>query len=237
MTVPFFPAEDSKLRATSLTTRRGGNCPNSLEVLQQLLSDDIKPYLVSCLPSKTSPATRRVIESYGPASSIDLQHCIHRERHTEAASSYIIRSEQTGSRTLVNYNDLPEMTVHEFERVALSFGSDQETWWHFEISVEVEKPGREGLPELAAEADVVFYSRTWAENGAAAESVGRWPCVPGEQKEPWRCLGPPASVFDVPSRMAPVREPSSRRVVATDRITAYEYYLAKLSRKTRDAAD
>lgn len=32
-----------------------------------------------------------------------------------------------------------------------------------QISVEVEKPGREGLPELAAEADVVFYSRSWAE--------------------------------------------------------------------------
>jgi ketohexokinase len=31
------------------------------------------------------------------------------------------------------------------------------------ISVEIEKPGREGLPELAAEVDVVFYSRSWAE--------------------------------------------------------------------------
>ena len=31
------------------------------------------------------------------------------------------------------------------------------------ISVEVEKPNREGLAELAAQADVVFYSRTWAE--------------------------------------------------------------------------
>jgi ketohexokinase len=30
------------------------------------------------------------------------------------------------------------------------------------ISVEVEKPNREGLVELAAEADVVFYSRGWA---------------------------------------------------------------------------
>jgi ketohexokinase len=30
------------------------------------------------------------------------------------------------------------------------------------ISVEVEKPGREGLIELAAEADVVFYSKGWA---------------------------------------------------------------------------
>lgn len=31
------------------------------------------------------------------------------------------------------------------------------------VSVEVEKPGREGLSELAAEADVVFYSKSWAE--------------------------------------------------------------------------
>ena len=31
------------------------------------------------------------------------------------------------------------------------------------ISVEVEKPGRVGLQELAAEADVVFYSKTWAQ--------------------------------------------------------------------------
>lgn len=52
---------------------------------------------------------------------------------------------------------------------------------HVQISVEVEKPGRPGLEELAAEADVVFYSRSWAEvspiNGswaapAAAEVVG-----------------------------------------------------------------
>jgi len=31
------------------------------------------------------------------------------------------------------------------------------------ISVEVEKPGRAGLEELAAEADVVFYSKSWAQ--------------------------------------------------------------------------
>lgn len=32
-----------------------------------------------------------------------------------------------------------------------------------QISVEIERPGRAGLRELAAEADVVFYSRSWAE--------------------------------------------------------------------------
>ena len=31
------------------------------------------------------------------------------------------------------------------------------------ISVEVEKPNRDGLQALAESADVVFYSKTWAE--------------------------------------------------------------------------
>ena len=31
------------------------------------------------------------------------------------------------------------------------------------ISVEVEKPGREGLQDLAALADVAFYSKSWAQ--------------------------------------------------------------------------
>ena len=31
------------------------------------------------------------------------------------------------------------------------------------ISVEIEKPGRQGLQELAEAADVVFYSKTWAQ--------------------------------------------------------------------------
>lgn len=38
------------------------------------------------------------------------------------------------------------------------------------ISIEVEKPGRDGLEELAAEADVVFYSRSWAEVRASLPS-------------------------------------------------------------------
>ncbi|RFU77802.1 ribokinase pfkb superfamily [Trichoderma arundinaceum] len=175
-------------RASSLKIRRGGNCPNSLEVLQQLVEprDGVRMYLVSPLPSESSPATQRVKASFGESSPVDLEHCLYREAHTEAASSYIIRSEQTGSRTLVNYNDLPEMTVDEFETIVRRFNASDETWWHFEgripnttlecirtlrdklpdaqISVEVEKPGRDGLRELATEADVVFYSRSWAES-------------------------------------------------------------------------
>ncbi|KAJ3521767.1 hypothetical protein NM208_g13143 [Fusarium decemcellulare] len=165
-----------------------GELPNTLEVLEQLLAerDALQLHLVSPLPRASSPATRRIISSFGHESKVDFAHCLYREASTEAASSYIIRSQASGSRTLVNYNDLPEMTQDEFQHIIRSFEPKQETWWHFEgripdttlrcirllrnvlpdaqISVEVEKPGREGLPELAAEADVVFYSRSWAES-------------------------------------------------------------------------
>ncbi|KAL6819456.1 Ribokinase-like protein [Trichoderma sp. SZMC 28015] len=201
--VPHYPQEDAKQRASSLEIRRGGNCPNSLEVLQQLVGpqDALCMHLVSPLPSKSSLATQHIKESFGESSPVDFEHCLYRETHTQAASSYIFRSQQTGSRTIINYNDLPEMTVDEFEAVVRRFNPSDETWWHFEgripnttlecvrrlrdklpnaqISVEVEKPGRDGLRELAAEANVVFYSRSWAEScgHGSAES-----CLVDEQR-------------------------------------------------------
>ncbi|KAI1776065.1 Ribokinase-like protein [Hypoxylon cercidicola] len=186
--VPHYPDEDSKLRATNLHVRRGGNCPNTLEVLQQLLKErgghHVKPYLMSCLPCADAPATATVVGSFGHESVVDFTRCIYRADHTEPARSYIMRSDATGSRTSVNYNSLPEMTIDEFVAAANEVGDD--AWFHFEgripdttlqcirylrqsfpktrVSVEVEKPGRSGLEDLAAEADVVFYSRSWAES-------------------------------------------------------------------------
>ncbi|KAM7209159.1 Ketohexokinase [Naviculisporaceae sp. PSN 640] len=237
LTVPFFPEEDSKLRATGLQVRRGGNCPNTLEVFQQLLSSPPYleggrsespvrpvPYLVSPLPDREALATKKILDSFGKQSDdskgggshdarksrsvINFDHCLYRDGHQEPASSYIIRNAATQSRTIVNYNDLAEMTTDEFVGIANTFaeqpdGSGQESWWHFEgriptttlqcirylrqvlprsrISVEVEKPNREGLDRLAAEADVVFYSRTWAENRGYA---GPEACLTGQATSP-----------------------------------------------------
>jgi hypothetical protein len=197
--VPHFPEEDSKLRATCLEVRRGGNCPNSLEVLQQLLRHSstteatlVRPHLVSVLPATDSPASSRIRSSFGHDTLVDFQHCLYREGHMEPASSYIIQSRATDTRTIVNHSDLPDMTVRELTQVADRFKAgtagcevEEETLWHFEgrlpettiecvrylrrvlprcrISVEVEKPNREGLRELAEQADIVFYSRAWAE--------------------------------------------------------------------------
>ncbi len=40
------------------------------------------------------------------------------------------------------------------------------------ISVEVEKPAREGLQDLAALADIVFYSKSWAQVRYLTSSKG-----------------------------------------------------------------
>ncbi|KAH0548669.1 hypothetical protein GP486_007788 [Trichoglossum hirsutum] len=192
LTVESYPAEDEKLRASSLVRRRGGNCPNTVEVLQQLLDLSKPPgaitlALFTILPSRSSAGSQQIKSSLEPA--INLTHCLHREEVGEPASSYIIKSRSTGSRTIVNFNDLPEMTASEFSTMADELG-DKASLYHFEatgqgripettlecmrhlrrrfpsvrISVEVEKPGRAGLQELAAEADVVFYSKTWAQS-------------------------------------------------------------------------
>lgn len=69
------------------------------------------------------------MSSFGPA--VNLTQCIYREEHKEAASSYIIRSSTTDSRTIINYNELPEMTCEEFIVMADRLGSEL-TWCHFE---------------------------------------------------------------------------------------------------------
>ncbi|CAI7586880.1 unnamed protein product [Penicillium crustosum] len=187
---PHYPGEDEKLRASRISRRRGGNCPNTLEVLGQLLqyrpsSAESSLNLITILPSKTSLASQQIQSSLG--NIVRLDSCIYRERFSEPASSYIIMSQETGSRTIVNYNELPEMTRFEFATAIEPLRAlTDRPWFHFEgrapdvtlecihhlrehfseakISVEVEKPGRLGLQELADAADVVIYSKGWAQN-------------------------------------------------------------------------
>ncbi|PYI03808.1 pfkB family kinase [Aspergillus sclerotiicarbonarius CBS 121057] len=186
LTTPHYPGEDDKLRASKISRRRGGNCPNTLEVLQQLITRDpstagISLDLVTVLPAESSIASQQIRLAFKP--HVSLSNCIYRDAFEEPASSYIIKSESSGSRTIVNYNELPEMEVEEFEKIADRLANA--SWFHFEgrvpavtlpcihylrqqypsakISVEVEKPGREGLQDLADESDVVFYSKSWAQ--------------------------------------------------------------------------
>ncbi|KAK1831560.1 Ketohexokinase [Podospora conica] len=274
LTVPHFPQEDAKLRATAVQIRRGGNCPNTLEVLQQLLSKQqqrVKTHLISSLPAADAPATRQMLESFGGGgedddgeggglSRPDFSRCLYREGCREAASSYIIRSAATGSRTIVNFNDLPEMTSAEFTALAGDLvenenlmDKDNESWWHFEgripettlacirhlrrvsprstISVEVEKPNRDGLDELAAEAHAVFYSRSWAESRGytSAETCLRGEAAKAASKAAlmfctWGAHG--ATALSRLSNESTTRRPSETDIVVIDTVGAGDTFTA-----------
>lgn len=86
--------------------------------------------LVTVLPAQSSVASQRIIAEFEP--QVQLSHCIYREQFEEPASSYIIKSQATGSRTIVNYNELPEMRFEEFSRIADELGPKAK-WFHFEV--------------------------------------------------------------------------------------------------------
>jgi ketohexokinase len=203
--VPHFPLEDSKIRASNHTVRRGGNVANTLEVLAQCLPTSTTPgrsskkdnededeettlHLLAVLPDKTSPATQFIRSSL--PSTVGLEgSCIFRRGTNDAPSSYIIVSEEHMSRTCVSVRNLADMTREEFiDRVDALACVGENVWFHFEgrmpqvvrqcvrwlreewggkgevrISVECEKPEREGMGDVAMWADVLFYSKLWAE--------------------------------------------------------------------------
>ena len=184
--VDHYPAEDEKLRASKLERRRGGNVPNTLEVLQGLLQwrgVTSRLVLLAVLPDASSSETREIRSSLEP--NVDLTHCFYRQSSSTAPSSYIVKSTISNSRTIVNYNDLEEMSVSEFQKAISRLPNRSSAVFHFEgrlvditstcidhvrvchpealISVEIEKPYRDGLQELAQKADIVFFSKGWAQ--------------------------------------------------------------------------
>lgn len=115
----------------------------------------------------------------------------YRAGQQSAASSYIIFA-PNGTRTIVSYNPLDEMTFEEFRFAIRPLVTEdtmkEEVWIHFEgrnpevvnacvtwlrntygynrqvaISIELEKPDRWVLEKSAKCADVIFYSKLWAE--------------------------------------------------------------------------
>ena len=131
-----YPDEDEKLRALSRFRRRGGNCPNTIEVLRQFVASDSRDslslVLFTVLPSTSSSAVAQTTASLGE--TVDLSHCLYRQNYDEPAVSYIWRSQQNDSRTIVNYSDLPEMTCEEFSAAADALGENL-SWCHFEVCV------------------------------------------------------------------------------------------------------
>ena len=90
-----------------------------------------RPILLTSLPEYGCPATQNLVGSFR---GVDISHCFYRGAVQTAPESWIIRSEATGSRTIVNYNELAEMEVREFANaVDLLARGRQASWFHFEV--------------------------------------------------------------------------------------------------------
>jgi ketohexokinase len=144
-------------------------------------------HLIAALPSKDSPDSSFIRTSIN---RVNLAGPF-RSSHPHAATSMIIQSTQDNTRTIVSHDGgLPGLTCVEFLerfRAAVDGSDEKKVFVHFEgrnpqfilecvkelrmgkrggdcvVSVECEHPEREGLDDGARLADVVFYSKLWAE--------------------------------------------------------------------------
>ncbi len=168
-----YPAEDSEVRASAQKISRGGNVSNSLAILRQLgeqcdwcgvLADD---------------SGSQIIRQALARDEIALCHC-QIESSGTTPTSYIILNRLNGSRTIVHYRDLPELSFNHFAQCDLT----RYQWVHFEgraidqtvqmlqhlkqqqpqlpCSLEIEKP-REGIEALFPYAELLLFSRHYAE--------------------------------------------------------------------------
>lgn len=73
------------------------------------------------------------------------------------------------SRLMVSKGRIPDVTLNCIQYL-------RQRYPEVRVSVEVEKSGREGLQKLAEEADVIFYSKSWAMvRGPACDIIrGNW---------------------------------------------------------------
>lgn len=167
-----YPSEDEEVRALRQTIRRGGNVTNTLVVLSQLgheccwlgtLADDINSRVIIDDLQRFSVSTdysQRVADSITPV-------------------SYITLNQNNGSRTIIHYRDLPELSAAHLTDIPISDAQ----WIHLEgrnvietrrimddikqrapdvpLSVEIEKP-REHLELLFSGADTYLFSRAYA---------------------------------------------------------------------------
>lgn len=166
-----YPAEDSEVRATSMTINRGGNGTNTLAVLAQLGHECAWAGVLAEAPE--SQVIKDDLARYG----IDRSPC--RFHPGRPPTSSIVLSRATGSRTIVHYRDLPEFGAADLARADLA----PYDWVHFEgrnvpelgamiaqvrhanpharISLEAEK-SREGLEGLLNLPDLLLCSRAYA---------------------------------------------------------------------------
>lgn len=171
-TVESYPLEDTEIRALSQRQARGGNSANSAVCLSQLGHD------VTWLGNLADDLTSEAIVDDLVAHSINVDFS-PRLNNTTTPTSYITHSQQTASRSIVHFRNLPELSADAFLALDLSLYD----WIHFEgrnceqlalmlqaahqqeklISLEIEKP-RDNIERLMPLSEVLLFSRHYVES-------------------------------------------------------------------------
>jgi ketohexokinase len=170
--VDHYPQEDEEVRASAQRRQRGGNAANVAAVLAQ------HGHRVSFAGTLADDDHGQGLAAELAREGVDLRYC-QVISESECPLSCIIHNQQTGSRTIVHYRDLPEYDTAAFAAIPLR----EYDWFHFEgrnlqqteemlvllqqvridqpISIEIEK-ARPGIEQLFAYADVLLFSRAFA---------------------------------------------------------------------------
>lgn len=176
--VARYPAEDDEIRADNMRISRGGNATNTLVVLSQL------GHACSWGGILAESLESHVIVDDLARHEIDFSACPAHAGRPPISS--ITLSQETGSRTIVHYRDLPEFSYADFERIVLL----PVDWVHFEgrnvaelekmlkrvkqirpdlkISIEAEKL-RPGLDAILPMADLLLCSKAFARHNGFDE--------------------------------------------------------------------
>ncbi|KAL0592008.1 hypothetical protein ABG067_000661 [Albugo candida] len=192
--------KNAVLSMTPLSTHRGGNGTNALVVCAQLVNNSCK-WIGTC----TDPIIDRdaafifnELEQVG----IDCSNCQILQTGS-LPTSYIVSSEETGSRTIVHSRSLPELSVEQFKHQIETYftrTSIPNQWFHFEgrdmvnvlemvrflrsyrllgcfiISVEIESLRQDWNygKELVALSDFAFVSKDFVQSKLRMETATRF---------------------------------------------------------------
>ncbi|KAI8059712.1 Ribokinase-like protein [Thamnidium elegans] len=189
--VTDFPEEDTKTRAIGAEQRTGGNTYNTAQVLAQF--DHVNVCYMSAAGSRETSS--HITEEL---KSRDIQDVLLFRREDLTPSSTIIHNQKSGSRTIISNNNIQDMTCIEFIEKFNDLNQDNSWWVHFEgrnidqtllqidwldkkaisedwrhqltISVELEKPERLDIELLIEKADIVLFSKLFAQHHGFTET-------------------------------------------------------------------
>lgn len=191
--VDHFPAEDEELRALAQRYQRGGNAANVAVVLAQ------HGHRVSFAGSLAGDANGQRLAAELAQLGITTRDCQVIQAGVSPLSC-VLHNQQTGSRTIVHYRDLPEYEATAFSTIPLA----EYDWFHFEgrnlaqltqmlmhlqqvridqpISIEIEKR-RPGIEALFAYADVLLFSRAYAMDSGCSSASQLFDQVQGQAEQ------------------------------------------------------